>query len=1471
MLLHVTLIRVLLCGTRKQITFITVQEIWDLLKQSCLGPMLSLNNKKSLRRKPPPPLNEYKQSGLRINTNPGTDHYQSYHANEREQPSTITPAIIVPEKQNESFDLSFDDLVFSVDSPRLKGPKDLPFDEYSSPTQLKQGSNANILEVAASLLPQEPLKFNLSYVQDPYQDTYSPRDYHRDYHKDYQRDDSRDHQREYDRNNRRDHYAQQDSFLTLSPVFPQTSSSPSVSPDLPPGRRYYPPRKFQSLLSSTSSPFFSRDESQTDIRPTSSIKGPTPSPPAKDPTPPYPVLSDLDFSDSDDSSPREEAHLGDIDINRTPSRIPSLMDDLYSTQMSKLQRSLSRSPDYKFLGNNYGAGVAYPSSPELGGNYSSPLNSPTKSPSFSRYTAESSYSGFLAHSRSSRSPSPKKGNRISPTSGSLNFYPIDERDMNFGVGDDLRTPRWSLIEQDYTDYYYDENEHPEGDYMNVFDYTSLPELPKQEPLTPINHTAFRSTLSLFRNDSGLQSSPTLRRKYDELPPVPLDLPLLPFSSSSLTSHHFATCKDVWSLRNIFAWCIQLNTWVSGQDISEKQLRKALIKLLVFHKRNTPIDIIGKNASGIIETFRSSGALALEPKADDGTKKTNDLFAHFIPDKEVSGVLVDLTGCYCHDADHTNFSVKDQMLKCYSSQCQLNKIIEHEHFRKTTNIADLVLGSDWATHWQLTPEEINNDTLDSKKQSFLFDLIKFEQTFIQRADCFVTTVGPEFLRVSQTMISQDVTFSLRDFGEKLLKSAKDLVSIHKTNLYEPLLKILISDGKFLSNIAGIASLYYEWSKSVRSALLEYMSCVPMIEYLLGNEALKDWDSTLRNNPKVKDLQVNGNLLLMSTFNSRYQQLPLQLMDIRKFYDEQEEEYEVLTKAVDSIKSLGTTVNQMKVHADNVHSLDILQKHLTWKSNIFKPNINLTSTKRKFYYRGDLNKKGDLKINTNTVHVIVLDNYLLITERSKSQRTIRYKVTETPILMDFLIVENRDKEGGITAKVGTSTSTSKNGDGDEDVFTYPFKVRYAGRKHESHTFLAGSEAERNRWISVLEKSRYNLMKRVSPLAPYDLDLVDNCYFAYEHQPAKTKLPVLPPNDPIQMLAESTNAVLKARRVPRDVFSPNVPKNMIERRKIKCAETCTFSGSTFVFVGTNQGVFCTDRKNRWKQILNTSNVTKLTVVPHLNVVLVLGNKVLRHYPLQLLVEVYYERKERLSSFPIINEEILFYEVGRHNEIPTLFVARKAAGEVRFKVFIFDTDANGILTSFSLIKEFYIAGQCYGLSIFNTSIAVHTERGFEVMKLSTLSPRTIPDLPESGNKKIDSYGRKTGKHTDVIRRAISHCSPMGMFKLNNNKEFLLVYKDLAIFVNKAGSLSRTTTVRFDFRPTSISFVDNNLFLVCEEVIEVWSISDSTDGKNTLIQVIPSKGIRMINSDRLMFSTTNPQNQGLQMVFQMLPRKQKL
>lgn len=1194
-------------------------------------------------------------------------------------------------------------------------------------------------------------------------------------------------------------------------------------------RSAYRTRRFQHLLLRGTAPFvLDSDDLGDDIADASiSFNGSL----ASRPQPPYPLSVDNYSGDSlDESSPQHR-----YPTTITPTRIPPLADRSYMQKDPSPNRLDFFRAQLQYLPSGE-------SSPDLPNRLlpTSALSSPTK---HSLYRSSTQNYDFLSQSKSSRSPSPQRA------ASKIGFYPAEENYLE--VFDEYyneeRAPRWSLIEHDDLDEFSDPFLRAPPSH---FDYSILPELPTLK--TDVDDQQF-----LQEKNANYPRAPLSPKKFDALPPVPLDLPLLPFSPTFLSTHHFVVCENVWSVKKLYNWCLKLSGWIHEQTLAVKDLRKILIKLIGFHRQDIPIDLISRNVTHIISLFDTAGILLFEDSSDAKQKFEQKHF-HFNTSADVSGVLVDLTPCYCYDEDHRNFTLNQMSKKCYSSQCHINKLIEHEARMKNTDISELILGADWASHWKLTVQDMAIDMAESKRQSLLFDLIKFEQTFIQRAECFLEVAGPEFLRLSKLAVGTNPAVSMITFEKGLLESAGELSKIHRSALFLPLLQILISDGKFIKDVSGMASLYAEWARLARKPLLKFIQQMPTIEDLLSNEALKKWDEGITLNPRMKELQVNGNLLLMSTFNSRYQQLPLQLLDIRKFFDEEDEEFDQLTKAVDAIRKLGTRVNEMKVHADNVHALRMIEKRLQWKSSIYQPRLNLASSRRKFYYRGDLVRKGDLKINSSAVHLIVLDNYILITDKQRYQRTLTFKVCETPIPIDYLIVENREKEQSGLSGIVNSAQAPPN-EAEDDTSTYPFKIRFAGRgKGESHTLVATSDSERQKWISVLVQAKANAVRRSYPEALYHLKLIDNAFFAYEFGDRVTKLPVLASSDPVNVLAKQK--------------MPNVTGDkLVVHKQVLCSEMFNFMNGQFHFLGTNSGVYCSDEKNIWKKIVNLNNVVKVTVVADLNVVLVSANKTLRYYPLQLLINIYYEKKEKTVSYQLSNEAILFYEFGWHRGVPSIFVAkRKNLGATNFKVYVMEKDNNGIFSAFTVNKRFYIQAECYGISIFNSSIAVHTLRGFEVLDLNKLSPRTIPELPapDASAKKVDGYSRKKNMpFPDVVRKAILHVSPLGMFRLSNKLEFLLVYSECAIFVSRSGKLSRSNYLRFAFRPQSVAFLDDNLFLVCEEVVEVWAIDESPSESAKLVQVLPYKDVHMLNAQSLCLRLANPRNPDSQIVLRMTKR----
>lgn len=1012
-------------------------------------------------------------------------------------------------------------------------------------------------------------------------------------------------------------------------------------------------------------------------------------------------------------------------------------------------------------------------------------------------------------------------------------------------------------DEDWTNPFDSENNSLPPSYM---DLSYLPDLPptesKRSSMGSITKQPSRNSINFL--------AITKKRKEEALPPVPLDLPQLPFTSASLVSQHFSTCESIWLLSSVFQWCLRLRIWLHDLFISEKEFKKALIKLFIYHRRDHSLDVINNIADQTIEDFLRAGAIRLDQDDDLPRRPRGECGILMDENISVSGVLTDLTACYYYGENHTTKEIK---LRCFSPRCHLNRIIDYEMEWKTMKIEEIVLGEDWVTHWKLTAIQLKSmDPATVALQSFIFDLLRYEQKFIQRAKCYIEVVGPMFISAAKRLVPGEI-YLLNKFEDDMITPGKTLLEIHQKILYEPLLRILMKDGRFVKNLVAIANIYHAWAQEVKNALLKYMSTVPMIESLLEVPALKAWvDREVSTVKRVSDLKVNGHILMISTFNSRYQSLPLQLLEIRKRYDTQEPEYVSLTQTLDTIKSLGSKVNQMKVHADNLFELKKIQKQLTWKSTIAQPSFSLGSENRRFIYRGDLSRKGDLKINTTTNHVILLDNFFIVTEAKTKASPVTYKVVENPIPIELVIVEEKE-DPKASSPVEAATP--------EDI-DYAFKVRYAGRgKHDSYTFFTKTKEVRRDWIDRLVKARSKMCQRTEHSVPYKVELISKTCFAYEINNRVTKLPICVPHDPVYDSSMQALQKLQSMGFTNDLYNFPGAKNHIVYSKVQSFCKFQYRDNTYHLVGVSSGLYCCDTKNRWKKLIS-GDIAQMSVETDISLLIVLGGKQLRYYPLELILNVYFERRKNVTCVSISNEPVAFYSIGLHRDQKMLFYAKRKGNTsttTNFKVLTSLTDNDGVFSTFSVYKKFYVEAECFGVSIFNTSFAVHTSKGFETLTLDKLQPMSIPEFPYLENKKVDGFRKLQSNTTlvsmDQIRKMVQSTSlkPMGMYKLRNNTEFLLVYSDCAIFTNKHGKLSRFSCLQFDYKTRSIAFENNHLFIICEEAIEVWQISDDVKGPTRRVQTIVGKDITLISSDTLSIAMANPAVLGLQLVFLLVRR----
>lgn len=146
----------------------------------------------------------------------------------------------------------------------------------------------------------------------------------------------------------------------------------------------------------------------------------------------------------------------------------------------------------------------------------------------------------------------------------------------------------------------------------------------------------------------------------------------------------------------------------------------------------------------------------------------------------------------------------------------------------------------------------------------------------------------------------------------------------------------------------------------------------------------------------------------------------------------------------------------------------------------------------------------------------------------------------------------------------------------------------------------------------------------------------------------------------------------------------------------------------------------------------------------------------------------------------------------------------------------------------EFYIPAECYGLNLYQSSLAISTARGVEVLTLEKKQTWSVPNLR--------SDQPETQAHLSSIATRIKDLKPLGMFRLGE-AEFLVTFEECAVYVNKHGDISRGVVMEFVGRAKAACLYAQYLILVDDDFVE---IRDSQNGR--LKQVIAGKDIRLLD-----------------------------
>ncbi|EXJ62627.1 hypothetical protein A1O7_03065 [Cladophialophora yegresii CBS 114405] len=433
-------------------------------------------------------------------------------------------------------------------------------------------------------------------------------------------------------------------------------------------------------------------------------------------------------------------------------------------------------------------------------------------------------------------------------------------------------------------------------------------------------------------------------------------------------------------------------------------------------------------------------------------------------------------------------------------------------------------------------------------------------------------------------------------------------------------------------------------------------------------------------------------------------------------------------------------------------------------------------------------------------------------------------------------------GNTSQSMVPITTLDSGNSKEEKIMYPFRVKHLG-KTETYTLYAPSAQNRQDWCEAIiqAKTRHAESLHQQNAEPFKMRVLADTAFAYEGltYPAKR---ILIKGTPLDRAVQEAEKMFEGQGRPAPVC----------RAPVNCATVFNQPyGRLMCAVGTDYGVYISEYQNSrgWVRAIQMQRVTQIAVLEEFNLFLLISDKALIAYHLDVVCPPTgnpvaqndaSSRKapQKLSG----SKDIGFFVTGRMKERTLVFYKKRDGIASTFKVlepvlqknttsrsrFLPSSTRRGQTEFFREYDEFYIPAECYGLNLFQSSLAISTARGVEVLTLEKKQTWSVPNLR--------SEEAATQAHLSSIASRIKDLKPLGMFRLGE-AEFLVTFEECAVYVNKHGDISRGVVMEFVGRAKAACLYNQYLILVDDDFVE---IRDAQNGR--LKQVIAGKDIRLLD-----------------------------
>ncbi|KAK6360463.1 hypothetical protein TWF730_006605 [Orbilia blumenaviensis] len=963
--------------------------------------------------------------------------------------------------------------------------------------------------------------------------------------------------------------------------------------------------------------------------------------------------------------------------------------------------------------------------------------------------------------------------------------------------------------------------------------------------------------------------------FDETALGAIDLPSIKtrkFDPEKLSSKDFKKCDEAWAISQIFVW---LQTITDGEDfLKEKGIAEAIVALFTHKVPTMNVADAETLATRVLKTLWENDCLV----RDEEWVKWN-------PDAEVSGVIFQVSGRGCYAPRlHTGDSEELQSMpgRCYSHHCArtLKKISLSAHPEDKEKKKE-----DWATFWQLKATDVEGvNKKEIERQNNLHEVVQTEQEYLDHMRV-LRVVYHDQLQIVQKQSHIIKPKNFDQFMKDVFGKAEAVRKANEDHLLPQLKFRQREQGPWIAGFSDIFREWIRRAKPAYieyAAAFPWADAVVRHE-AEKNILFRRFLEECRQDPRASRLEWQHFLKNPIT---RLQRYGLLLQTILKHSLKEGDEKVSLKAAIDEIKAVtlecDARVDEMTKRvtlADLGRKLVmrpgmVVDLRLEEKGREVIYQGDLQRTGNRFTW-----------LETHAIlfdHYLVLAK----TVRGKDvaagpgkNKHEKYDVSRMPIPMDLLVIEDSVNDAPVVkssvkiigpatkqvagpgqrpsipnaatpgpnnlAHTQTSTSLSSVNSAawdakDKDNVMYPFRIRHLGKAYKgednTYTLYAPSAAARADWVEkiILAKERHAASLFRQNAEPFRIRIMSDCAFGYESISNAAS-----PKD-VNIRGTPLDRAIKEAE---SLYTGPKPA-VLTRAQVNCATTFHTGmgyGKQMVAIGTDAGVFISDYENPrgWTKAINSiARVTQIAVLEDFSLFLVLADRTLIAYHLDVVVppasgvpvnESAKRAPQKLSG----GKDVGFFATSRMKDRMLVFYKLKdGLHSTTFKVLepVFHKaterksrfSRRGTTEFFREFDEFYIPTECYGISLFHSSLSIHSSKGFEVMTLDKKQPWSIPELK--------------APHVQAIAQRVGGQRPLGMYRLSDI-EFLLCYEEYGVYVNKHGDVSRSVIMEFVGKAKTSAHYPPYVLLFDQDFVE---IRNADNGR--LRQVIAGRDARCLD-----------------------------